>query len=420
MPTDAPPITPDVLSNLRAGDEQALERVFHEQYALLTAEANAVLNEPAIAAKTVESAFARVWRDREKFTSPEELQKFLHSCVHDGAVHRQSRRAVVHHDAAPGKKHAPHAAPPVDVAWAQIHAALHAETHSAEEIAREMSEHSRHATASHVAEMGKRPSWIIPVVGVVVVAGVVFGAVKMADRATADTAVGQAIDANDAHLLQTGNGQMGEVRLDDGSTVRIGAETKIRVASGFNKTVRAVGIDGSATFTVAPGQSLPFIVRAKNAMITATGTAFTVRAYATDSVVTVKVRDGHVTVKSTETKALDAPHDLAVAPDGSTAEPSATALDEAVGWADGFVVFDKTPLKRVLAQMKRWYGKEIYVKDTSLFSRTVTMKASMESMPDAIAAVESTAGLKFGYEGQTMVFRDTAGLPKTPAKSTKK
>ncbi len=413
MSTSVPPIAPEVVTNLRQGDEHALEQVFHDQYISLTEKAAAVLGDGYSAARTVEGVFTHAWRDRETFQTPDDLQLYLNGHVHDGAVHRLSRRAVLHHDGAPKK--AAHAdAPPVDEAWAQVHAALHVSAADAAAAAHQMTDHSRHATATHVADIAKQPSWIIPVVGAVVLAGAVWGAVRWGDRASAETAISSLIDAPDAHLSQSGSGQIGDVTLTDGTKLHIAPESKIRVPSRFGTTVRALGIDGAGTFTVAPGKSLPFQVRARNAMITATGTIFSVRDYPADDAVMVRVKEGEVTVKAgTETRAVSAGKTIAVAKDGVISEPSAAAAEEALGWSDGTIAVNDRPLRDALTQVKRWYGLSIFLRDSTLGSRKVTMKAPLESSRDAIAAIEQSAGVKFGYEGRVMVLRDTLGAAKT-------
>src|SRR5919202_2016550 len=97
MSTTSPPIAPDVLTGLRQGDEGALERVFRDHYEALTAEAMAVLHDAGLAAITVERVFLRVWKDREKYQTPDELSAFLHQCTHESAVQKQARRAGLAH-----------------------------------------------------------------------------------------------------------------------------------------------------------------------------------------------------------------------------------------------------------------------------------------------------------------------------------
>ena len=71
-------------------------------------------------------------------------------------------------------------------------------------------------------------------------------------------------------------------------------------------------------------------------------------------------------------------------------------------------------LRDALALIKRWYGFEIRVPDLALLDRPVEMKASADSAMQAIAQVEKSAGVKFGYIGPNMVFQDTAAKKAKP------
>ena len=65
---------------------------------------------------------------------------------------------------------------------------------------------------------------------------------------------------------------------------------------------------------------------------------------------------------------------------------------------DGKITFTNVPLKVVMAEMARWYDLPVTAKDTSLYSRPVTMSVALESKKDAIAALESSANVKFSYD----------------------
>ena len=78
---------------------------------------------------------------------------------------------------------------------------------------------------------------------------------------------------------------------------------------------------------------------------------------------------------------------------------------EAFGYVDGNFVIDQKPLRETLAMIKRWYGTEMFLEDTALGGRVVSMTAPLTSSSDAIKAVEVASGLNFGWEGQTMVLK---------------
>ncbi|MEH3160166.1 MAG: FecR domain-containing protein [Sphingomonas taxi] len=65
------------------------------------------------------------------------------------------------------------------------------------------------------------------------------------------------------------------IRLDDGSTVTLGAQTVLTV--GFTRERRQLALErGEALFEVAHDRSRPFVVQTPFGAVTAVGTAFDV------------------------------------------------------------------------------------------------------------------------------------------------
>ena len=422
MPVTSSPIDPATFAGLRSGEESMLERLFRDHYASLTTEAMGVLHDPTQAALTVERVFVCVWKERESFQTPEELSAFLHSETHDAAVKREVRRAGLHrmdsHVASSGHKSgAAKELPTPDAAWQQVVSSIHVSKADHSAAARDAASRHRHEAAEHMAAVAKPTAWILPMALVVLVLSALVGAGWWFTRASADTAADSAIASTNSHVLSTAPGQLAEVTLEDGSKVKLGVDSKLRVPSGFGEKLRALGLDGSATFTVVSNPALVFDVRTRGTSVKATGTTFTVRSYASDRAVTVRVTDGSVSVsRGSEVRPVAAGAALTVDTAGAMSEPTPNALEEALGWTDNVLVVHERPLRDVLPQLKQWYGLELFVKDSTLLRRNVTMKASLDSKRAAIAAVESSAGLVFGYEGKTMVLMDTAPTVPGPKK----
>ncbi|GAB3327982.1 FecR family protein [Larkinella ripae] len=89
-----------------------------------------------------------------------------------------------------------------------------------------------------------------------------------------------------------------QVRLPDGSTVRLQPGSRIQHAAAFGQGVRAVILTGEAFFEVVPNPKVPFLVYARDVVTRVVGTSFTVKAHEENPQVTVAVRTGRVTVYS--------------------------------------------------------------------------------------------------------------------------
>jgi ferric-dicitrate binding protein FerR (iron transport regulator) len=422
MSTTTSPIDRDVLAELRRGDERALERLFRERFADLSAEARAELDvDGSSAPRVVEDAFLSAWKARAHFETPESLDAFLHERVHMNAVRERSRRAALHRFEAHGHHaHAAHHHAPanVDEAWRHVATILHApEPDAASHVRVDV---SRHEAAEHVKAIARRPPWVWPTVVALVLGVAMFLGLRWVDRTSVNTAITKALASPDARAFASRAGQRASITLGDRSQVTLGSESRLIVVPNFNETLRAVKLDGTAAFTVASNPQIPFTVRAGAASIVATGTVFDVAAYsggpnAGTPPAMVRVRDGSVTVTAgNESRALKAGEAVLVDGDGRMTVPTGVAVNEALGWtSDRFVVANR-PLREALPLVARWYDTRLIVKDSALLARPVNIDASISSSREAIAGIEKSANLVFGWEDRTMVLRD-AGTP-APAK----
>ena len=73
-------------------------------------------------------------------------------------------------------------------------------------------------------------------------------------------------------------------------------------------------------------------------------------------------------------------------------------------------------LRDVVQELNRWYGVDIKVPELKALDRPASVDAPLDSMRVAIAQVEKSADVQFGYEGPVMVFK----TKKTGADSTTK
>jgi transmembrane sensor len=245
---------------------------------------------------------------------------------------------------------------------------------------------------------------------------VAIGGMIWVRKAGADRVVTSALAAPDVRNYETSYGQRVNITLDDSTTVTLGPESKLTIPRKFGIGLRAVGIEGTAHFDVKTIGTQPFEVRAGNTAIIATGTQFTVRKYSRDDSLTiVSLKDGTLNLKYGETiRALQSGQTYLVTETGDMRVPSAEEIQEAIGWVEGNVTITGRPLRYVIPQMRRWYGLDIKVPDEALLERTAFLSAPMNSPRAAITSVEQSAGVKFTYVGQNMVFQDTT--PSRPAR----
>jgi ferric-dicitrate binding protein FerR (iron transport regulator) len=411
MPGTIPSVDRDALDRLKAGDEQALRRIFDDHYTTLTQEASTVLDDPTAAPRVVENVFVRVWDDRDDFESPEALEAFLHQATREAAARAQSRRASLHrfesHEGVHAHGgHGKRVPATADEAWSHLQHTLHARADRGH-LQQEVAEQARHAAATHVGEIEKRRPWLWPAIGIAAVAIVVLTPIFFIDRASEDRAVANGLRSREARRLVANHGERTAITLGDGTDVMLGGDSRLTVPPGFGDRLRGVGLEGTGTFTVAPGQPRVFQVRARDAIIKAIGTRFAVRAYPDEDLVAVRVKEGQVSVQGgDETRTLAAGQAIIVDENGILRDPTADEIDAALGWTEGRLVLRQMPVRDALKHIQRWYALGLVVRDSSILDRPVAMNVSLDSSRTAITALEQGADVKFAYEGRIRVLRD--------------
>jgi len=418
MPATSPPMGSDLppAPGVPLSDPQSLEQYFRSHFNELTTEAKAQLDDAAVAApRVVEGAFRHAWEERERILTPQDLDAFLHEEVRHGVAREKSRRASLHrHDTHGAKPTAAHTTQvDVDQSWNHLSHTLHLtpdaqKTDHAEEVAAVL----RHDTAGHVADMAKKRSWKVPIAIFVVAAAIVAGGIYYVDRLGDEGAVTGALNAPDARTHLAATAQLAIVTLDDGTRVMLTPESKLIVPKKFGELMRAVKLEGEATFTVPSGKSTPFEVRAANTQTRVTGTVLTVRNFTSEGSVVVALKEGTATVKVGDSTRTVGAGQAVFVKNSRMREPTQPELQEATSWNDKTLTIANRSLRDVLPQLRRWYGVDIKVLDLPLLDRPVSFQASLDSPKEAITGVEQSANVKFGYEGKTMVFRDAAAPAK--------
>jgi ferric-dicitrate binding protein FerR (iron transport regulator) len=414
MPTTAVSIDRRTFDAFHAGEESALERLFRARYEAFLAGAASELNDPGRGARAVEHATLAAWQARQEIATPDALESFLERAIQDAVAHEKARVASVHRFESFEKVHVGnHRAAPartVDEAWTRIFAALHPQLPPPQSR-----QDAKHLAAQHMAQIGRRKSPIPAILGVLALALVAWGVFVWYPQQHGDGLMLRAFASPNARKVATEDGQRGSLNLADATSVQLGSHSELTVPPAFNTQLRAVHLDGTASFAVAPNGVMPFVVRAGDVTITAMGTAFDISAFTEDHQVTVRVREGTVKVKAPkETRAVAAGEAVEIGSSGAMSTPSAATLDDAFSWLNGrFVVTGRT-LRETIPLLRRWYALNFKGDEGALLDRRVSFTAGIDSARTALVALQQSASVTVAYEGTRIVLRDA---PQPPAKT---
>lgn len=156
-------------------------------------------------------------------------------------------------------------------------------------------------------------------------------------------------------------GQKSTIMLPDGTKVMLNSESTLTYTNKYNEKERRIRLKGEAFFEVAKNPEKPFIVETNHLRTIALGTSFNIDAFNADTEEVTLVQ-GKVKIESSDEGSLQDflnPGEMVVFDREKGIEKTIVYSFDHLGWKDGVIVFQDTPLKQAVAELEQWYGVEI-------------------------------------------------------------
>ena len=207
-------------------------------------------------------------------------------------------------------------------------------------------------------------------------------------------------------VATTAAGERIVLRLADSSVVTLGPASTLRYQITGRR--REMTLDGLGDFKVVHDGSRPFVVHAKNAVVTDLGTQFVVRAYASDASVEVAVTNGVVSLGGSDTTRIElhAGDVGRVEASGAVARDANQVAATHAAWIEGRLVFDDEPLASVAAELSRWFDVDIHIAGSALGRRSVSAVYNNPSLSGVMDALQATLGLRVQRVGRTITISE--------------
>jgi ferric-dicitrate binding protein FerR (iron transport regulator) len=170
----------------------------------------------------------------------------------------------------------------------------------------------------------------------------------------------------------TGNKERKQISLSDGSGILLNSGSRIQYPQEFDEQQRKITLHGEAFFSVAKDDR-PFIIITGNAEIKVLGTKFNVRSR--NGRTRVFVKDGRVNLAQNSGSrgvVLSKGQLSSVNRDEAPAAPAAADPDLQLGWMEGKIVFNQTPLYEIADELERFYDVKLFLQEKSLESYSLT------------------------------------------------
>lgn len=202
------------------------------------------------------------------------------------------------------------------------------------------------------------------------------------------------------NTLSTARGETYRVRLPDGSLVWINAATTLTYPASFaTLKKRTVELNGEAYFEVSKDKTRPFIVKTAKQQLVVLGTHFNVNSYIDEGQTVTTLLEGSVKIND---ETLLKPGEQAQLSDHGSMNVHLANIEEALGWKNGFFLFDKDDLPAVMRQISRWYNIDVKYEGEipkASFDGKVYRNLNLSKALEVL----KYANVKFRIEGKTII-----------------
>ncbi|WP_318312690.1 FecR family protein [Flagellimonas crocea] len=177
-------------------------------------------------------------------------------------------------------------------------------------------------------------------------------------------------------LASTSIGENKTITLSDGTKVTLNANTIFSYPEKFSGASREVSLNGEAFFDVAHNAEKPFMVDTGNGMnIQVLGTVFNVKSYPEDQHVETTLISGKVKVveeRNQKTVVLAPSQRATYVKDADKLIVDNVQTNKFTAWRQGKLIYDETPIRQVISDLKRKYKVEISVESPGIMDYKYT------------------------------------------------
>lgn len=195
---------------------------------------------------------------------------------------------------------------------------------------------------------------------------------------------------------QTKKGEKLTVKLPDGTTVKLNANSSLSYKNDFANEKREVFLEGEAYFEVKEDKKHPFVIHTGEIHTTVLGTEFNVRSYGDEKKIAVAVVEGHVKVGRDADYLVLAPNEV------STYHKTNGQLDKRkvdvsklVAWNRNILYFENATADEVWRKLENWYGVNIIIKNKKNIEGRYSGEYANEPLETVLRGISFASGFQF-------------------------
>ncbi|MCE5175652.1 MAG: FecR domain-containing protein [Bacteroidales bacterium] len=213
-------------------------------------------------------------------------------------------------------------------------------------------------------------------------------------------------------IIAVERGQKANITLPDGSKAWLNSQSKLTYSADFNKEKRTLQLDGEAYFEVAHNPKKPFIVQSNDISVEALGTAFGIKAYHEDNIVSSILMKGKVRVTTPDGVSILMPN-RRVTYNRLThkkTQGSVTNATDFTGWIHNELRFENESLQEIAKDLQRIYNIEIVFANEQLKNQHYTGTVNNNSLESVLNIITLTSPISFQINNQRVTFYENKGL----------
>jgi transmembrane sensor len=223
-----------------------------------------------------------------------------------------------------------------------------------------------------------------------------------------------AVPAATGRTFATSTGQRDSVQLADGSRVILGPESRLTVPADFGSGTRTVELVGDAYFDVRHDVTTPFSVRVANAIVEDIGTTFSIESDIRDTT-TVAVISGSVRLRPAgggNGENLSAGDRGSLTSSGTVRAYRKAVLPADSSWTHGVLQFHDASMRRVAGEVRRWFGVDLKIADSSLLRvpLTTTVRGN-DPVDQVLRSIALSIGARVDRQGNIATLHLNNGSP---------
>lgn len=225
-------------------------------------------------------------------------------------------------------------------------------------------------------------------------------------------------EKTEMHTLTVPKGKTFHLKLEDGSSVTLNAESSLTYPSHFNGMNREVSLSGEAYFEVARDSSRPFKVASEALQVAVLGTEFNLRSYPGEATHSASLFEGKVLVQirnnANSSLELDPGHGVTFNSATGSFTQNLVSRNREASWINGELTMQEASAAELFRELERRFAISIDNQYPEMnarhFSGTFNIKG--KKIDDILNLIRLDTDFRFTRKGSVVIIQPPIINPK--------